>query len=280
VSLTVGDVAALTIRCGKKVWRSVEHLKALEASAKEFGEKYGRPGFPAIVEANSQGTKILVKLAEDPEFPEIEWGIIIGDAVHCLRSALDQLVSGLWTDTTDGKTRFPICRSEKEWITEAPAMYWSVPQPLVAIFDRAQPYHCGNKADDHPLAILNALWNFDKHKAIPAVALAARDIKIEVVGAERFPGWEKLKFRTHPGRALKKGAILGEAPFRESDVGPEAKVDVYPHLSVNVAFGQINKASVISGKPVFDTFQNLLIPAVFGVMKEVFAEARSRAVSP
>src|SRR5439155_1853157 len=142
--------------------RAIEHLKALEKSAQEWGKKYGRPGLQCAVEGNPQGTKILVKIAEPVDFPEIDWGIIIGDAVHCLRSALDQLVSGLWTDKINDRTRFPICRTKREWIVDAPGMYWSVPPDCVAVLDRAQPYHRGDKANEDPLAILNTLWNIDK----------------------------------------------------------------------------------------------------------------------
>lgn len=204
-------------------------------------------------------------------------GIIIGDAVHCLRSALDQLVAGLWTDQTNNRTRFPICRSEREWIVDAPGMYWSVPPAYVAVLDRAQPYHRGNKANEHPLAVLNALWNLDKHEAIPAMVLAAGRIKIDAIGAQGFPGWERLKFRTHPGRALKQGTVLGDASYRDADTEANAKVYVNAHLTVDVAFGQIDKASVVSGKPVSKTFHDLLIPAVIDVLRETKAAHEASA---
>jgi hypothetical protein len=234
--------------------------------ANTWGEEHREPGFLCAVEGNSQGTKILVKIDQPIDFPAVEWGIIIGDAVHCLRSALDQLVSSLWTDPTNARTRFPICRTEREWIVDAPAMYWSVPPAYVAVLNRAQPYHRGNKASEHPLAILNALWNLDKHEAIPAIALSTRDVRIEPVGAEGFPGWERLKFRTHPGRALKQGAVLAEASYRDVEIEPNAKVYVNGHFSVGIAFGQIAQASIISGKPVGNTFHDLLVPEVYKVV--------------
>jgi len=262
-------VPELIIRCGLKVERAIEHLKCLDEAAKQWGEEHGRPGFQCVVEPNPQGTKILVKIDQAVEFPEVEWGIIIGDAVHCLRSALDQLVAGLWTDKTTGATRFPICRRERDWTVDAPGMYWSVPSDYVAVLDGAQPYHRGDKAHEHPLAILNVLWNLDKHQAIPAMALTTRSMKITVASAEGVPGWENLKFRTHPGRALKQGTVLAEANYSDADTEPQAKVYVDAHLSVGVAFGQIEKASVISGKPVGETFHDLLVPAVHGVLREV-----------
>jgi hypothetical protein len=260
---------ALILRCGLKVQRAIEHLKTLEEAAQKWGEEHGRPGFPCVVEPNTQGTKILVKIAEDLPFPEIEWGIIIGDAVHCLRSALDQLAAGLWTEPTDIRTRFPICRTKRQWIVDAPGMYWSIPDSYVAAIDRAQPYHQEDKANEHPLAILNALWNLDKHQTIPAVALSGRRIKIEITGAKGVPGWETLKFRTHPGRALNQGTVLAEASYRDADTEPQAEVYVKAHLTVGVAFGQIDKASVITGKPVAKTFHDDLMRAVYDVLRDV-----------
>jgi hypothetical protein len=264
-------IPELIIRSGLKVDRAIQHLQALEKAATEFGKAHGDPGFRCVVEPNSQRTKILVKIDEPVEFPEVEWGIIIGDAVHCLRSALDQLASGLWTDPTDSRTRFPICRSERDWIVEAPGMYWSVPPEYIAALNRAQPYHRKDRANDHPLAVLNALWNLDKHQAIPSMALAVGEMKIQVVGATGFPGWKELKFRTHPGRTLKQGAVLAEAPYEDASTSPDAQVYVEAQLKVGVAFGQIAKASVISGKPVTDTFKDLLIPAVIDVLRDVMA---------
>jgi len=210
-------VPKLILQCGLKIQRAIEHLKCLDEAAKEFGDKHGRPGFQCVVEPNSQGSKILVKIDQAVIFPDTDCGIIIGDAVHCLRSALDQLVAGLWTDETTNRTRFPICRTEREWIIDAPGMYWSVPPAYIAALDRAQPYHRGDSANDHPLAILNALSNLDKHQAIPSMALAADGIKIDVVSAEGVPDWERLKFRTHPGRTLKR-AQCSVRPHTETPI--------------------------------------------------------------
>lgn len=262
-------VPELIGRCGLKVQRAIDHLKCLEAAAKKFGDEYGRPGFRCVSEPNSQRTKILVKIDQPVVFPGVEWGIIIGDAVHCLRSALDQLVAGLWVDETNNRTRFPVCRTPREWIVDAPGMYWSVPPAYVAVLDGAQPYHRGDMANEHPLAVLNALWNLDKHQTIPSMALAASGIKIDVVSAEGVPNWEKLKFRTHPGCTLEQGTVLAEASYRDADTEDNAKVYVNAHLTVGVAFGQIEKASIVSGKPVGKTFHDLLVPAVYGVLKDV-----------
>src|SRR5712691_5413792 len=170
----------LIVRFGEKVLRAVEHLKSLDESAERFAKDQGDPGILCVGEPNSQGTKYLLRVHGRVDFPEVKWGVIIGDAVHCLRSALDQLVAGLCAEPTSA-TAFPICLKERDWVVRAPAMYWSLPPAYVAILDRAQPYHRGDAAAMHPLAILNALWNLDKHRDIPAAALVPSRIKVDVV---------------------------------------------------------------------------------------------------
>jgi hypothetical protein len=171
----------MIVTVGEKSLRAIEHLKSLDEAGQRYAKEHGDPGILCVGELNSQGTKYLLKVDARVEFPEIEWGIIIGDAVHCLRSALDQLVAGLCTEKPTAATRFPTCRTVREWIVDAPRMYWSVPAAYVAVLDEAQPYHRGDAAHAHPLAILNELWNLDKHRAIPAAALVPSRIKVDVI---------------------------------------------------------------------------------------------------
>lgn len=213
------------------------------------------------------GTKYLLRVAEVPVFPELEWGIVIGDAVHCLRSALDQLVTSLCTEPSR-RTAFPICRTKKDWAITAPAQIWSLPEDYAAVINAAQPYHRGNdNAHLHPLAILNELWNLDKHEAIPAVALVPSKIKIKVTRTVNLATW--TAFRTHPGRALEEGTVLGESTITQVDAALKANMYVDSHISIDVGFGQIPKASSVSLKPVGKTFREQLVRAVMNVWKEL-----------
>lgn len=45
-----------------------------------------------VGQANEQRTKYLFTVEDVIPHPAPEWGIILGDAVYCLRSALDQLM--------------------------------------------------------------------------------------------------------------------------------------------------------------------------------------------
>jgi hypothetical protein len=134
--------------------------------------------------------------------PTAEWGVVIGDIVHNLRSALDHLVWALtlayqpgpppnsvprkgpgseWKDVAfpiytdpyplDASGNLIPWRNAKE-----PKSLWGIDPVLRADFEELQPFkRKGNPAlvqlgTDNPafdpLAILHNLWNIDKHRHV------------------------------------------------------------------------------------------------------------------
>jgi hypothetical protein len=121
--------------------------------------------------------KFLVHRFDEDVKPESDtFGLIIGDYVHNLRSALDQLawqlvkVANGITPKRDGDVSFPI-------VDGHPRDFWS--RPMIAreevTFEQAlflegfQPYRAIGPIRPHPLTDLHALWNADKHKLITDV---------------------------------------------------------------------------------------------------------------
>ncbi len=240
-----------------KLNRAVEHLDRLNKSAEGFFEKDLQ--IRVVPDLNSQRTKYLFRCDETPVFPDVEWGIAVGDAVHCLRSALDQLVYGLATQRSV-KTQFPICRTRRKWVTEAPVMYWSVPEKYVAVIDRAQPYHRGDGANDHPLAILSALSNLDKHRTIPATTLVSAETVWRITSTEGIKSWSK--FKLHPGVALVKGAVLAEASIVPDDSGVQPKMYMEATTKFDIGFGDIAETPSVSRMAVLRWFDQVLNPFI------------------
>jgi hypothetical protein len=257
----------LIVRFGEKVVRAVEHLEALDEASERFAEDEGNFGVRCIGEPNPQRTKYLLRVDGNVDFPAIKWGVIIGDAVHCLRSALDQLASGLCTKPT-AWTRFPICLTERDWIVDAPRMYWGTPPAFVAMLDQAQPYHRGDAAHTHPFAILNALWNLDKHREIPAVALNASRVTVNVTKQQ---GVTLGEFKPKTGVTLKHGAVIAECTIALDGSGLQPQVTVNGHVAVRVGFGEIKGASSVTAKPVGKTFRDVLLPSMSGILEDVKA---------
>jgi hypothetical protein len=234
-----------------------EHMDRLDKTVERWLE--GKTEVAVLVgEANSQRTKYLFTVEEVIPYPAEEWGIILGDAVHCLRSALDQLMWGMCDPKERGqRTQFPICLNRREWVTLAPAMYWGASDGLVKVLDRLQPYHRGdmNAAREHPLAQLMALSNLDKHRTIPAITLVADETEATILSTEGIEKWSSLTF--HEGKAYEQGAVIASSQIVPDESGLEPKMDMKIEASFDIGFGVITASPTITHKPVHATFYEI-----------------------
>lgn len=101
--------------------------------------------------------------------PVAEWGLLLGDAVHNARSALDALVwdlahSGGATPSKPGRVAFPVTTNEREWMNNMKALE-TVPEAHLERIRLAQPWVT---SPDNPqldwLSVLSRLDNDDKHR--------------------------------------------------------------------------------------------------------------------
>lgn len=233
-----------------KFYAMAEHMDRLNETVEGWLE--GKTEVAVLVgEANAQRTKYVFTVDDVDTYPAEEWGIILGDAVHCLRSGLDHLMWGMCDPKERGEqTQFPICLSKRDWAIRAPARYWGASQGFIKLLDKVQPYHRGNMdaARDHPLAQLMALSNLDKHRAIPAITLVADQTEATVVDTEGIEKWSALRF--FEGKAYEKGAVVAEAKIVPDDSGLEPKMDVKVETSFDIGFGIIKPSPTITHKPV------------------------------
>lgn len=185
--------------------------------------------------------KFVLHRFDDDVKPESDvFGLLIGDYVHSLRSALDHLVWQLVntansiTPKSDHEVSFPV-------ITTHPKNFWA--RPMIAreelTFEQAlfiesfQPYRAIGAENDNALADLHALWNADKHKLVTPV---------KVTLSEQGP---VFGFNSDSGDVLTKKwdteiALEGDAEIAWvtiDPVGPDPQVTVQ-NLPVDVAFGE------------------------------------------
>lgn len=167
-----------------KISRAGEHLVSLKAEAREF-----------LASSPWQNTRDTERA---PEFvlytfkvvrtPPKRVALIVADVVHNLRSALDHLAWQLARTTTEtpyDRTFFPILKKDtaQSRRTFASALR-DVPPEAQRIIAGFQPYQAGDEAENHPLWILQSLWNIDKHRAISP--LAATIYLPEIIGHGLF----------------------------------------------------------------------------------------------
>ena len=129
-------------------------------------------------------------------------GVILGDAVHTLRSSLDhlawQLVIADGGTTPGHRTYFPILKAAPpadQMGRTRPNTTPQLPLALRDLLDEVQPYKRRNGAE-HELAVLHELNRVDKH----------RELLVAVMGATQLGWWGDWK-----------GVAMEVGPFAAGD---------------------------------------------------------------
>jgi hypothetical protein len=103
----------------------------------------------------------------DEYIPPVRLSVLVGECVHNMRSALDNLICALARTLKPGsKCRglaFPLFDSQAEWDEKSERPLKGIAPAAREIIRRLQPWV--DSASPHPLVILNKLSNIDKHRA-------------------------------------------------------------------------------------------------------------------
>jgi hypothetical protein len=257
--------------CRLKFNAGLFHMQRFQDAAYGFLESH-----PDLVvfrgEPNAQRTKYVFRVEGVRVYPVRDWGIILGDAVHCLRSMLDQLAYTL-ADDPSPQTAFPICLTEKEWVTRAPAQYWSISPGFIKFLDHVQPYHRSDPTA-HPLAILRALSNLDKHRGIPTITLVPDEYEATVRAATGIREWSSFTFKF---TAYEKGAVAAECKIVPLDADAQLHMDVEIQTTLDVAFGEVGAAPTIRHTPV-DVVMEEVVTFIAKQIIEVIGDIWNQAV--
>jgi hypothetical protein len=185
--------------------------------------------------------------------PPIRWGVLLGDCVHNLRSALDHLIcqvalldGGTLEDCA--KSQFPIASKSEEQFERMADRYLPkcFSEKHRAMVKEPQPFHAGGKAaETHPLSVLADFSNADKHRMIN-LANGFMDTDPAEVLDRMTPDESDGPSPIHSLWMAKQGTVLvdGTPWFRivfDRDVltEPPARVDLAGNIQVGVAFGEI-----------------------------------------
>lgn len=134
-----------------------------------------------------------VNVTERRPIPVHQWGVLVGEIVHDLRSSLDHMTWAVSVaygsppreplDASWRAVEFPIFTGKAVFYetdgrgrpTPRSGLrdLYHVDPNIVARFDQLQPFH-HTRPERHPLAILHGISIHDKHRAPPLVAIAGR----------------------------------------------------------------------------------------------------------
>lgn len=188
----------------------------------------------------------------DVRVPNREWGVLIGEIVHNLRSALDHAVYAAAAKPSRD-TEFPIFKKPESWEKYSGAPLYSIPEKARTIIERAQPYHLKPDPSLHDLAILHAMWNHDKHRLVHATALISGKPGPPISVVSGVDEIVKVKYFS---RSLKDDVKIANVVLRPTP-GLEPKLQMEGKLPMGIAFAEgIDGCQAIKGLHVLAVLQN------------------------
>jgi len=208
-----------------KLARAAEHLAALKSATQDYSREVNHRlvrGYDPLTD------EFIVRVQITKPIP-LEWGLIIGDVLHNLRSALDSLVFELAERHAGGlgvqevrKIQFPICDRPGTFQTEVKQKkkLLHVTPKAVAEAERLQPYMPTAWPGGNPLGILRDLSDIDKHRKLLLAYsnLGSGTVRISRAGADKSEHFDVPML----GGVLRDGTIIARfqlpARFPATDV--------------------------------------------------------------
>jgi hypothetical protein len=242
-----------------KLKRAKEHLTDLQAKVRAFLD---RGPYRVIRDEKTEPGQHLFRVQIRESVPA-EWGAIVGDAIHNMRSALDLLACEMVVAngaTPDRTTQFPFAATQAKFAAKGMPEIQAASQKARRLVARLKPYNGGN----------DALWRIheldirDKHRLLVPVgashAAVALDIRVPGPGGQRIKA-PAVHFRPLDRQfPLEDGAVLLRGPANSPNVGSDHQ------FTFEIAFGE---GEVFEGEPLFPTLDQLaqLLERVVGIFE-------------
>jgi hypothetical protein len=238
-----------------KLSRAKEHLDDIYAAVYSWSLSEEAKHSVPDIKYETDGKYIYALLGKVSLIERPDIGLLIGDFVHNLRSALDHVVAQMaWKrdSTFDGtKTAFPITLTRGEFknsIRRSLEPFLS-DQAITTAFESYQPYKTeetyGTPAREAILYIVSELDNIDKHRklVVATQSFKAANTRLTVKGRDASMGevisaWQPLK----------EGAILSRFKIPEGGLRTEDEMNVEAETVTQITIQQ--SGLVIDGVPV------------------------------
>jgi hypothetical protein len=218
-----------------KLTRAQENLDALRHEINTFMR-----GDPEDV--NSRGGIDLhfngpkgewIGTAHIPRPPPPEWGLLIGECLHNIRSGLDHLAWQLVKvrgGTPTKRTEFPIFDSESEFKERARKKIAGMATGARTEIKKLQPFNGGERNN---LWLLHSLNILDKHRVLTLAGFHVGHIDVGI----EFPTYVLVtkRYAMEPG-PLEDGTVVFDIRWDGSTLPPNAEMDMDLDLAFDVAF--------------------------------------------
>jgi hypothetical protein len=242
------DASTLLYEAWQKLGRGEEHLEALDRDIQTFLD---RKSYGVRREYDTKESKYLFRLNLPPHDPDSRWSLMIGDCLHCARTALDYLAWRLaGSDLNDRQTQFPIFLTEGGFEKRGLPRVERIARDAVAEIRKLQPFNRTNPKRSI-LWTLHELDARDKHKLLTTTQALSKQFGVSFDHA--------LPIQV-PAQAMTMFGLKHDAIFAEVGGAPNQDVQVKTDFAFDIAFQE----DVLPCEGVF-----LVRPVLREIAKEV-----------
>jgi hypothetical protein len=239
-----------------KIDRAKQHIGVLDTEVRVF---LTEDPYRIIGDFDRKANRYILQAKIDKTPPQQDWGTIIGDCLHNLRSSLDHLawsLARLHRDPPPDTTEFPIFRNETKFKKARRSKIGGIDPTHQTVIEELQPY---NGSDiGKTLWLLHRLSNRDKHRLLNVAGSVLEGSTYRITNLKYVNvGFEKIV----SFGPFEDGAVVGE--FSAIPWRPDAEVDMEVEYRFGVAFDQEGPAA---GLPLVPTLGELGV-AVLDVQK-------------
>lgn len=223
-----------------KLARALQHLEAYNGLVERWINFHAK-SFPFKIESevSGQDKRYIVYWEPIEELPVVQLGLLVGDFLHNLRSALDHLAHELaaaYTVPLPAKaaetSEFPIFWKGPMDARQEQSKIGCIHPDAIKLIKAIQPHHKGSKYKEDPLWILNELERIDKHRTLH---VGMHELtKSDIVG--RNMGVRTFTVMCTPEH-LRKGAKVAEFCVGRIDPNQPMHVDYRPSTTITLEPG-------------------------------------------
>lgn len=191
----------------------------------------GDPAHFFVAESDRPQKRVTVRVPNDIGYSLPEMGLVAGDFIHNVRSALDVLVSSLLRlrGRPDASSNFPIVTVDnQETRKSVKKALQGLSLEQKAIIKGLQPHH--GTYGSRFLISLRDLSNDEKHRILHPAKLIVTDLRIDF-----GPTAKIIEQRFPPKIMLKPGAEVFSCRLEPY---PEGKVQMQYNITTEIAFAE------------------------------------------
>jgi hypothetical protein len=222
------DLASVLAKLG----RAHEHAQTVKHEVLAW-----RDSSPYLItrETNADCTRYSLVAHIGNEPPLRRWSLMVADAIHNLRCALDHLIfavavreSAQNPPPNEGELAFPICNKPESFAAASARRLGSISDPVRAAIEASQPYNRPHPKLPPLLRILRDLENADKHKLLRLAFSAVAQGKVGFTGGD-LPEGTEVRFIANSGE-IEDGTEI--AAYTLSRPTPNMRIDKFDFLVV------------------------------------------------